>query len=394
MKLLWHSNAPHAPTGYGQQTALFAPRLAERYELQISALYGLDGAPIVWNGIRVLPGIPGTFGNEALPLHARQFFGDPRDGLIFTLMDVWVLNPRLFADFNMACWTPVDHEPAPPKVRQFFERSGAVPVAMSEFGMRQLEDFDPLYVPHGVDSSVYRPVPRDVARDALGYEPDEFVVGMVAANKGNPSRKHFVAALEAFARFAKHRENARLYIHADLKGQWSAGVDLVKVIDALGIEDRVRGTDPYRVNFDPFGAGWMAAVFGSMDVLLSPSAGEGFGLAVLEAGACGVPSIVTDFSAQPEVAGPAGWRVGFERWWTAQNAWQALPHVSEIVEALEDCYGLSDQQRNERATQARTHAARYDVERVMADHMVPALEAAQVRLGERSEGPRLKVRAA
>ena len=32
-KLLWHSNAPWAPTGYGQQTGLFAPRLAEKYDM-------------------------------------------------------------------------------------------------------------------------------------------------------------------------------------------------------------------------------------------------------------------------------------------------------------------------------------------------------------------------
>ena len=36
-KLLWHSNAPWSPTGYGQQTSLFAPLLAEKYDLAISS---------------------------------------------------------------------------------------------------------------------------------------------------------------------------------------------------------------------------------------------------------------------------------------------------------------------------------------------------------------------
>ena len=43
-KLLWHSNAPWAPTGYGQQTGLFAPRLAEKYDMAISSFYGLEGS--------------------------------------------------------------------------------------------------------------------------------------------------------------------------------------------------------------------------------------------------------------------------------------------------------------------------------------------------------------
>lgn len=37
--MLIHSNSPWAPTGYGQQTALFAPMLAEHYRLGISAFY-------------------------------------------------------------------------------------------------------------------------------------------------------------------------------------------------------------------------------------------------------------------------------------------------------------------------------------------------------------------
>jgi hypothetical protein len=89
-QLLFHSNAPWAPTGYGQQVAVFAPRLAEHYRLSLSAFYGLAGAPIPWNGIPVLPGLEGTYGNECILEHAQAAFGELRDGLTLTLMDVWV----------------------------------------------------------------------------------------------------------------------------------------------------------------------------------------------------------------------------------------------------------------------------------------------------------------
>ena len=39
---------------------------------------------------------------------------------------------------NIASWTPVDHEPAPPKVVDFFTETGAIPIAMSRFGERML----------------------------------------------------------------------------------------------------------------------------------------------------------------------------------------------------------------------------------------------------------------
>jgi hypothetical protein len=151
-RLLWHSNAPFTATGYGAQTALFAKRLVEHYDLSISAFWGLEGAVIPWNGIAVLPGMNGTYGNETIAEHVAATFGEPRNGLVLTLMDVWVLDPALWSQFNVASWVPVDHEPAPKPVRAFFEGSGSVPIAMSKFGQKMLEDFDPLYVPHGVDT--------------------------------------------------------------------------------------------------------------------------------------------------------------------------------------------------------------------------------------------------
>ena len=101
------------------------PYLNERYDVAISAFYGLEGAPIVWNGIPVLPGLGGDFGNETLPLHAERFFGgDRRDGLVVTLCDVWPLDVEMARSLRMACWTPIDHEPAPPQVVEFLGKSG------------------------------------------------------------------------------------------------------------------------------------------------------------------------------------------------------------------------------------------------------------------------------
>src|SRR5215207_7797268 len=127
-KLIWHSNAPFAPTGYGQQTALFAPPLAEHYDLFLSANYGLEAAPIAWRGIPLLPGMGQTAGNETLPAHVSAVFDDPREGIVFTLYDTPPFDPKLFAHWNTVCWAPVDHNPVPPAVVAFFRESGAIPV--------------------------------------------------------------------------------------------------------------------------------------------------------------------------------------------------------------------------------------------------------------------------
>lgn len=381
-RLLWHSNSPWSPTGYGAQTGLFLPHLREFYpELACSAFYGLEGAPLTWDGIPVFPGVGGNYGDEFLVQHAKRFFGgDPKDGLVVTLMDVWVLNPMWLGQVNAACWVPVDHDPAPPAVLSFFEQSGAVPVAMSRFGEERLASLDPLYVPHGVDTAKYRPYDRDAVRREVGVPEDFFLVGMVAANKGRPSRKGFSQAFQAFKRFAEKHDNAALFLHTAVQGAYAQGENIPAMLDALDIPaDRVVIADQYRMMFDPYPASVMAKIYSAMDVLLNPSMGEGFGVPVLEAQACGVPAIVTDFSAMAEVCG-AGWRAEHVPWWTGQNSWQALPDVDDLTAALEECYALSGSQRDALSKQARDHALGYDVRRVTDKFMLPALAEAQKRL--------------
>jgi glycosyltransferase involved in cell wall biosynthesis len=244
-KLLWHSNAPWTPTGYGQQTGLFAPELAKHYNVAISSFYGLEGSPITWDGIPVFPGVGGHYGDEFLVQHAKHWFdGDPRGGLTFTLMDVWVLTASWMQQLNCVAWTPVDHEPPPPKVVEFFLKSDAVPVAMSRFGQRMLGRLDPLYVPHGIDTDTYKPYDRKEMREKAGFPADAFLVGMVAANKGRPSRKGFVQAFQAFKRLLEKRDNAYLYLHTMINPGLAQGEDLPALLADLEIpDDRIRVAD-------------------------------------------------------------------------------------------------------------------------------------------------------
>jgi len=342
--------------------------------------------------IPVYPGLSGDFGNKTLLSNAANHFkGDVRDGLVVTLMDVWVLAPEIVQSLNAVCWVPVDHDPAPDGVVGFFQRSGAIPIAMSKFGQKQLEEFDPLYVPHAIDTSLYRPIPRDEARDRTKLPKDRFIVGMVAANKGNPSRKCFAEALLAFKRFHSMNPDAALYLHTEMTGQFQ-GVDLGKLIKGVGLpEGSVFVADQDRVVMNPLGPDAMAHFYSAFDVLLSASAGEGFGIPVLEANACGVPAIVTDFSAQPEVCG-AGWTVNYSPYWTTQNSWQAHPDVNDIVDALKQACRMDDRGRENMARKAREHALTYDVDTVFTEHMLPALAEAEKRFAAREAKP-LKVAA-
>jgi glycosyltransferase involved in cell wall biosynthesis len=275
---------------------------------------------------------------------------------------------------------PVDHDPSPPAVPAFFAATGAVPIAMSRFGEDRLRELDPLYVPHGVATQVFTPQDRGERRAAAGLPADAFIVGIVAVNKGAPSRKSLAEMIEAFAIFHARHDDALLYLHTELLGQLG-GTHLPSLIEDVGLDERsVIVVDQYRYLYEPFAPEDMAGMYATLDVLMNASMGEGFGLTVLEAQACGVPAIVTDFTAMSEVCG-AGWKVGYDRYWTDQSSWQARPHLEELVESLEASYAQSTAEREALSAQARAHALGYDADRVLDEYWTPALDELARRLG-------------
>lgn len=365
--------------GYGNQTGLFAPRLnAAGHDVAVSAFYGLGGAVQEWDGIRIYPQGHHPYGNDVITAHAENWFGGVDLGLILTLIDAWVLDAVALGRAKVACWVPVDHYPVPPRVTAFFKESGAVPVAMSKFGADALreESLDPLYVPHAVNTKTFTPRTQTAARKALGWPQSAFVVGMVAANKGYPSRKGFSQAIEAFGRFQRKHSDAFLYMHVEPTGVMH-GVNIPAMLAANKIPpDAVRFSDPYFTSILGFRDDHMVNVYSGMDVFLNPALGEGFGIPVLEAQACGTPVIVTDWTAMPEV-GKVGWQVAGEKMWTDQGSYMKVPYVDAIFASLDRAYEIAPRMRRN----AREHALDYDADLVMERDWLPALAEITRRLG-------------
>jgi len=379
VKILLHSNGPNIPTGYGTQTALLARRLRDvGHEVAISTYYGHQSGLGNWEGIPLLPCAGESYGNDLMPQHAiRWFDGDPLGGWIIPLMDVFGLIPCAtqgpLAQFNVAAWTPVDHHPVPPSVRQFFTASSAVPIAMSVWGQDQLKTIglDPLYAPLAIDTKIFQPV--DNAKNVCGLTDDRFVVMMNGMNKGWAlHRKGFPEAFLAFGQFAKEHPDALLYVHAEQIGPFAQGINLLELAIGCGIpEHQLKFCDQYAYMNGFISQADLAAVYSAADVLLAPSRGEGFCIPLIEAQACGTPVIVTDFSAQPELVG-AGWKVpGVPEWEAAQTSWVIKADVAAIIQALEFAYEERDSSENRNCAIAK--AREYDADRVFAKYWTPIL---------------------
>jgi glycosyltransferase involved in cell wall biosynthesis len=376
MRFLWFSNAPWKGSGYGNQTKLLMEHLPPLgHEMAIACNFGLQGGIIEGpHGVRFYPAGNDRQSNDIVQAHADDWGAE----LIISLYDAW---PLKFAGLRTPwwAWAPVDHEPVPDLVLEALrpdlyppkhERPG-VPaervIAYSQHGQREYAKagINADYIPHGVDTKVFAPGDKALARERLGFPADAFVVGLVGTNYYWPSRKCIPQTMQAFAVLLEQHPEARLYLHMD----WTAvkqGLDIGKLARALGIEHALIKPDQYQYAIG-FPEPYMVDVYRALDVLASPSMGEGFGIPILEAAACGTPAIVTDFSAMPEVM-CGGWAVKeYDRFWEPQGAWMAWPHVSGIANALEDAHRAWDGgQLGWRQTAARMHAEEYDFATVVA----------------------------
>lgn len=288
MRLIFQSNAPWTAGGYGVTTALVAPRLRDRLgiDVAISATYGHYGGKLNWRGIDVYA--PGNlpFGNDIAAANAKQHKAD----LLLTHQDVWTQLPDKITagGTRWASWQPLDAEPIAPTIIERLKDHCYQPIALSHFGTRQasLAGLPMPTVIQGIDTNVFVPGDRALARLSLGWPADAFIVGMVARNSGYPSRKAYPQQIEAFAQFAKRHSDAMLYIHA--AGDETADPEATPIVWQLerhGLMDRVMWGHPYALNTG-YKTEDMVTRYQAMDMLLCVSMSEGFGIPLIEAQSC------------------------------------------------------------------------------------------------------------
>jgi len=366
-KIVWHSCAPWAPSGYGTQTAVWTQELLRMgHEVIISSYWGLSGSPTQWNGMPVLPGFGSNYCTTSLHQHCKMTSPD----LVITLGDVWVLDPNLLSELPLAHWLPADCRPMSTADRVNVEASGAQLIAMSRFGYDRFRaaGFDPVYVPHGIDLDVFAlPEGKKELREMMGVDPDAFVVGINGANN-DAIRKGLPEQMLAFARFAKSHPDALLALHSGV--HTDGGQDLEALAESLGITHLVRTVDQYRYAAGLIRPEELAEWYGMLDVLSACAFGEGFGIPIMEAQACGTPVITTAASSMSEL-NPLGTEVNGEPFWNGvHKGWWVKPSVTEIAIAYEKAYQDRNQVDHARL---REFAGEYSVENVSEKYMKPAV---------------------
>jgi glycosyltransferase involved in cell wall biosynthesis len=280
------------------------------------------------------------------------------------------MDPNLLKQLPVAHWLPSDCRAMSVADRNIVEQSGAELIAMSQFGFDRFKTagFNPVYIPHGIDTNIFRPLPNiPELREACGLTDDPFVIGINQANN-DAIRKALPEQMLAFAKFSENHPDALLTLHTGV--HQDGGQDLEAVAENLGILDRIRVVDQYRYTSGMITPTDLNEWYNVIDVLSQTVYAEGFGLPVMEAQAAGTPVITTNASAMMEI-NPHGQTVDGQPFWNGvHKGWWISPNISQIADSYEQAY---QNRKSVDRKKLRRFAQRYAYQKVSDKYMQPGL---------------------
>lgn len=250
---------------------------------------------------------------------------------------------------HIGAYLPIDGYNNPPVWNEM--RTVLTQVAMTKFGQAAMPGSRLIY--HGVDTKKYHPSPKAEAKRALGFDPKRFLILRVDKNS---IRKNYADSWRALRPVLRKHSNIDVHFHC--LPITADGVNLKAFISRdSDIRDRV-SFSPKLTGFTGWSEDAMQLLYSAADLFISTSMGEGFGLTLAEALACGTPVVAQNVSAIPEVVGPGGVLIDSSRPFAVPMGQdQMLPDIEGFTEAIERLY-LSRGERRRLGEAGREHVER------------------------------------
>ena len=341
LRILWHSVSPFTKTGYGKVTKYVALRIAQDYPLFISCYYGIqEGTTIKIGNTHCLPihFQDSSYGEKAVKIYMKTF----KCNLPILCSDFWPF--EWFAKLPNSCfYGPVDCEDYAMKdAIKFQDWTYFIPC--SKFGAKVYSKYtkkEPFAViPHGVDTSIYRPLDKKTCRQHFNFPLDKFIIGIVAANNDPEPRKGWDKMFLALQQFLETNPDVKkkVFIFAFTEPIRKGGFDLAEMAIKCGLGDNLRFPQEI-TTLTGLSEEEMAKLYNTFDVLLLGSRREGFCLPILEAQACKVPVIAPKTSSIPELLQGRGFLARMKGTVFAPRGWRCQTVDEEdLAKKLEEAY--------------------------------------------------------
>jgi glycosyltransferase involved in cell wall biosynthesis len=253
------------------------------------------------------------------------------------LCDVFTSPIEVGQGYKWIAYTPIDTVEATSAITRRLTNAYFVP-CVTHYTEQIIKEAVPQvrtsYCPHCVDTSKYYIKNKKECKEKLNFTEDDYVFGMIAMNKGVIPRKSFPQILEAFAKIHKKYPQTKMYLHTITDRAMQDSVDINMILNENGILSAARRADPFRILIG-YSDEDMCVIYNALDCMILCSLGEGFGIPLIEAQACGTPVLTQDYGPQAELC-KVGWKVkaGPDYWTHLCGHWK-MPLVDDIYDKME-----------------------------------------------------------
>lgn len=379
--VLLYSNPPQGNSGYSVTMRNILSRLKARgFGIGMQPNWGYAGSCMTVDGVEMYGMGGGLSEYETVQNYLRHNYQ-----ALITLYDAFVFDTlkNLVIEHQVPWigWNMFDHQDLYPWMKDKLDAMTWI-VSVSEFGMNQLRAAgyqNVAKIPLGVDTKVFKPIigetlTKQQCKREMGFPEDCVLVGIFKMNKG--ARTGYPYMLEAVKEFRENNPDldVRLYLHTAL--DTPEGYPLTRILDYLGLTGISRWAEPWTY-FNGYETIQMAKIYNTMDVVLNCGLSEGYGLPIAESQACGVPVVVGDYSAMPELVRPVSPELLVKPvagWWEQAPVKYWIPDVHQIATNIEKALSRNPEKDREILP---AHMAKYDWE-VIAEmwmellHLIPS----------------------
>jgi len=354
----------------------------------------------VYGGVLIYESGENRFGEDVAVDQYVDFGAD----MLIAFKEPWVFQSLHKYAINFVPYVAVDHSPVSLSITSRLHTAFKVltPSRHGQMELRKAGIEDVHYLPHGVDTSLYKPLEnRDECRKLWFLKPDDFVLLYVGWNRARKMVPRMLRIYKRFLELNPDVKNAHFLLWTNMvpetspqetvSGVSDVGVNLIREVMELGLAtppNDVRWFDPKEwaklrriggiPEWDPRGGWDMVKLYNCADVLLFTTGGEGFGLPLVESQSCGVPVITTDYAGAPEQVG-AGYSIPYNDYVVISTPGTrfALVDIDRAAEALTKIYNGD---REKMVRRARRFASRYDWSVIMSRYFEPFLKECEEEL--------------